>query len=91
MAIDPWELLREARNELSVLASYVENRNTVWPTAGLKVTAVAQKKLRDRIDAALTQHSNTSKPLPRDVLCPKCGTPKTNPYKCERCSEYWGP
>ncbi len=44
-----------------------------------------------KIDAALAERSNTSKPLPRDVLCPKCGTPKTNPYKCELCSEYWGP
>jgi primosomal protein N' len=47
--------------------------------------------LRCRIDAALASHTDAGRPLPRDVLCPKCGTPKTNPYKCERCSEYWGP
>ena len=46
-------LLREARNELSVLASYVDHPDTVWPNVGLKVTAKAQKQLRDLIDAAL--------------------------------------
>ena len=53
---DPWALLREARMELSVLASYVEDPDTVWPTVGLKVTARAQKTLRNRIDAALAAH-----------------------------------
>jgi hypothetical protein len=60
MTADPWALLREARNELDVLASYVENHNTVWPTAGLKATAKAQKKMRDRIDAALAERQDSS-------------------------------
>ena len=51
---DPWALLREARNELAVLASYVGHPDTKWPTVGLMLTAVAQKKLHDRIDAALS-------------------------------------
>jgi hypothetical protein len=60
MSTDPWELLRQARNELDVLASYVENPNTVWPTAGLKVTAKAQKKLRDRIEVALAERQDSA-------------------------------
>jgi hypothetical protein len=58
-------LLREARNELSVLASYVEDPDTKWPTAGLKVTAKAQKKLRDSIDAALAV--SKARPAPPDL------------------------
>jgi plasmid stabilization system protein ParE len=50
-------LLRQASAELSVLASYVEDPDTVWPNLGLKVTAKAQKKLRDSIDAALAAHN----------------------------------
>jgi hypothetical protein len=47
------DLLREARNELSVLASYVEDPDFAWPNLGLKMRAKAQKELRDRLDAAL--------------------------------------
>ena len=50
-------LLRQASAELSVLASYVEDPDTVWPNLGLKVTAKAQKKLRDSIEAALAAHN----------------------------------
>jgi hypothetical protein len=57
---NPWELLREARNELAVLASYVGHPDTKWPTVGLMLTAVAQKKLHDRIDAALAEHNSTT-------------------------------
>jgi hypothetical protein len=56
MTADPWALLRQARNELDVLASYAGHPDTKWPTVGLMMTAVAQKKLRDRIDAALAAH-----------------------------------
>ena len=52
------DLLREARNELSVLASYVGHPDTKWPTVGLMLTAVAQKKLHDRIDAALAEFAD---------------------------------
>lgn len=53
---DPWALLREAREELSVLASYVGHPDTVWPNVGLKTTAKCHKIMRDRIDAALAEH-----------------------------------
>ncbi len=53
---DPWALLREARDELSVLASYVGHPDTVWPNVGLKTTAQCHKIMRDRIDAALAAH-----------------------------------
>lgn len=53
---DPWALLREARDELSVLASYVGHPDTVWPNVGLKTTAKCHKIMRDRIDAALAAH-----------------------------------
>lgn len=43
-------LLNDARNELAVLASYVDDTQTVWPTAGLKVTSIAHKRLVERID-----------------------------------------
>lgn len=43
-------LLSDARNELAVLASYVDDPKTVWPNAGLKMTAKAHKKLVARID-----------------------------------------
>jgi NOL1/NOP2/fmu family ribosome biogenesis protein len=58
--LDPWALLREARNELSVLASYVEDPDTKWTTVGLKVTAKAQKKLRDSIEAALAGRQDSA-------------------------------
>ena len=53
---DPWALLREAREELNVLASYAEDPAFKWPSLGLKVRAKAQRKMRDRIDAALAAH-----------------------------------
>ncbi len=61
MSVDPWELLRQARNELDVLASYVGHPDTKWPTVGLMMTAVAQKKLRDRIDAVLAERQDSAK------------------------------
>jgi hypothetical protein len=60
MSTDPWELLRQARNELDVLASYVGHPDTKWPTVGLMMTAVAQKKLRDRIEVALAEHESAT-------------------------------
>jgi hypothetical protein len=58
VSVDPWELLRQARNELDVLASYVGHPDTKWPTVGLMMTAVAQKKLRDHIEVALAEHES---------------------------------
>jgi len=48
-------LLREARNELNVLASYVDDPDMQWPSLGLKMTAKAHKALVGRIDLALRQ------------------------------------
>jgi hypothetical protein len=76
MSVDPWELLREA-----------EKTVFEWFEMGAPI----DMDVFDRISTALKARSEQNKPLPRDVLCPKCGTPKTNPYKCELCSEYWGP
>lgn len=42
-------LLRRAEDELSVLASYLDDPKTEWPNFGLKITAKAHRKLRDQI------------------------------------------
>jgi hypothetical protein len=57
---DPWELLRKARNELAVLASYVGHPDTVWPNAGLMMTAKAHKRMVAHIDAALAEHDSAT-------------------------------
>lgn len=48
-------LLAEARQELAVLASYVDDPETKWPTVGLKMTAKAHKRVVTRIDASLAE------------------------------------
>lgn len=46
-------LLREARSELNMIGSYVNDPSHVWPNAGLKITAKAYAALVKEIDAAL--------------------------------------
>lgn len=48
-------LLNDARQELAVLASYVDDPETKWPTVGLKMTAKAHKLLVERIDAWMAE------------------------------------
>ncbi len=48
-------LLGDAITELRVLASYVDHPDTEWPNLGLKVTAVAQKKLAEKITTSLNK------------------------------------
>ena len=86
--IDPWELLREARE------SGVFEKVTVLTASRLQLSD-AEKRVRDvlkRIDAALAaREAKQPAQIPtryrKDTLCPKCEYPKTNPYKCELCSE----
>jgi hypothetical protein len=61
-------LLRQASAELSVLASYVEDPDTVWPNLGLQVTAKAQKKLRDSIEAALAEAEPARREMTNEKL-----------------------
>jgi hypothetical protein len=46
-------VLKEALNELRVLASYVDDPKTEWPNAGLLMTAKAHKRTAARIERAL--------------------------------------
>lgn len=48
-------LLNDARQELAVLASYVDDPEFNWPTLGLKTTAKAHKSLVERIDNWMTE------------------------------------
>lgn len=61
-------LLNDARNELAVLASYVDDPNTEWPNFGLKITAKAHKRMVERIDAALAEESPDEVPLRQENL-----------------------
>ncbi len=47
-------LLKRARDELQVIASYVDTHNA-WPNVGLKMTARAYKRMVATIDAALAE------------------------------------
>jgi hypothetical protein len=72
-----------------------------WETAALLVAeaksadeaAKAAAKIlrefaRDLLEEAKRSQERVA--LAEDLLCPRCRTPKTNPYKCTWCSEQWG-
>jgi hypothetical protein len=48
-------LLKRARDELQVIASYMDIPNHEWPNVGLKMTARAYKRMVATIDAALAE------------------------------------
>lgn len=49
--IDPWDLLREARNSVATLVGE-------YMVQGLKSTALRHASIRDRIDSAIAQHDS---------------------------------
>jgi hypothetical protein len=63
------ELLRQARDELGVLAAYVGQPDTICAGLDLKTAAKCQKIVHDRIVAALKKHS---KPVEK---------PKDDPFR----------
>ena len=71
-------LLAEARQELAVLASYVDDPETKWPTVGLKMTAKAHKRAVTRIDAALAE------PVDEEWgFCHQCGCDNCEAVRAE--------